>query len=81
MCEIAPSISVCQQAKYEVQKHCPFTCGHCQCQDAFGPIWNNGSVYTCNEIDASMCADAKVNRFCPKTCGNIYICPSRKIDG
>ena len=71
--------TMCQE-KFEVRKHCPFTCGQCQCQDSSGPIWNNGSVYTCNEIKASMCADEKVNLFCPETCENTYICPSRKIN-
>lgn len=53
---------------WNVNSHCPKTCGTCKCEDSVGPIFVGGEVKTCEDLADQCTSSWNVRDFCRKTC-------------
>ena len=53
---------------FNVDRHCPRTCGTCKCEDSVGPIFVQGKVGTCGDFAYECSSSEKVRTFCRQTC-------------
>jgi hypothetical protein len=53
---------------WNVNTHCPKTCGTCKCEDSVGPIFVGGEVKTCEDLADQCTSSWNVRDFCRKTC-------------
>jgi arylsulfatase A-like enzyme len=53
---------------FNVDRHCPRTCGTCKCEDSLGPIFVQGKVGTCGDFADECSSSGKVRTFCHKMC-------------